>query len=135
MCIRDRNINIHKFSYRRRWHLLAMLLLCWFMYGFLTVKPLNFFRAFSLNDAFKSNLALNPLQNFFTTLRFRDPDYHTRAAEYYPVIDKFLNLRQSATAVNHYTRVVQPGSLGLESQPNVVLVICESCLLYTSRCV
>lgn len=130
--VEGKNINIHKFSYRRRWHLLAMLLLCWFMYGFLTVKPLNFFRAFSLNDAFKSNLALNPLQNFFTTLRFRDPDYHTRAAEYYPVIDKFLNLRQSATAVNHYTRVVQPGSLGLESQPNVVLVICESFSMYKS---
>ena len=130
--VEGKNINIHKFSYRRRWHLLAMLLLCWFMYGFLTVKPLNFFRAFSLNDAFKSNLALNPLQNFFTTLRFRDPDYHTRAAEYYPVIDNFLNLRQSATAVNHYTRVVQPGSLGLESQPNVVLVICESFSMYKS---
>ena len=65
--VEDKNLNIHKFTYRRRWHLAAILLLGWFMYGFFTARPLDFFRAFNLNDEFKSNLALNPMQNFFTT--------------------------------------------------------------------
>ncbi len=130
--VEDKNVNVHKFSYRRRWHLITMLLLSWFMYGFLTYSPLNFFRAFSLNDAFKSNLALNPLQNFFTTLRFRDPDYHTKAKEYYPTMESFLNLKEYAAKKNGYLRIKQSGSSALESQPNIVLVICESFSMYKS---
>jgi len=127
--VSDRNMDIHKFSFRRRWHALALLLLGWFIYGFFMWKPLNFFKAFSLNDEFKSNLALNPMQNFFTTLRFREPDYHTHANEYFPVIKSFLGLDSEAT---QYTRIVGPSSKAIESQPNVVLVICESFSMYKS---
>lgn len=130
--VEGKNINVHKFDYRRRWHLAALLILSWFIYGFLTLKPLNFFRAFNLNDEFKSNLALNPLQNFFTTLRFRDPDYNTNAKEYYPVMEKFLNLKANGAAAGNYTRLLHPGSKALESQPNIVLVICESFSMYKS---
>jgi phosphoglycerol transferase MdoB-like AlkP superfamily enzyme len=130
--IEDRNANIHKFTFRRRWHLIALLLLGWFMYGFLTVKPLDFYRAFSLNDAFKSNLALNPLQNFYTTLSFRDPDYNTRAKEFYPTMEEFLNLKTYGVEKNSYLRLKQSGSKALESQPNIVLVICESYSMYKS---
>ena len=130
--VEDKNANVHKFTYRRRWHLAAILLLGWFMYGFFTARPLNFFRAFNLNDEFKSNLALNPLQNFFTTLRFRDPDYNTKAASYYPTIAGFLNIDPSKRKANHYYRLVQPESRALESQPNVILVICESFSMYKS---
>lgn len=130
--VEGKNMNIHKFAYRRRWHVAALLILGWFMYGFFTARPLNFFRAFSLNDEFKSNLALNPLQNFFTTLRFRDPDYNTKAKEYYPVISKFLDIGNPVPGANKYARLVQPGSKSLESQPNIVLVICESFSMYKS---
>ncbi len=130
--VTEKNVNIHKFTYRRRWHLAAILILGWFMYGFLTLRPLDFFRAFSLNDEFKSNLALNPLQNFFTTLRFRDPDYHTQAKEYYPVITDFLQLDKTDSTQKGYSRLVHPGSKALECQPNVVLVICESFSMYKS---
>lgn len=102
------------------------------MYGFLTYRPLNFFRAFSLNDAFKSNLALNPLQNFFTTLRFRDPDYHNEAKEYYAIMEEFLQLKTYGIKKNGYLRFKQSGSKALESQPNIVLVICESFSMYKS---
>jgi phosphoglycerol transferase MdoB-like AlkP superfamily enzyme len=130
--VEGQNINIHKFDYRRRWHLAALLILGWFMYGFLTARPLNFFRAFSLNDEFKSNLALNPLQNFFTTLRFRDPDYNTKAKEYFPVMKNFLGIDHHGQGKNPYSRLQIPGSKALESQPNVVLVICESFSMYKS---
>ena len=125
-----KNINVHKFDYRRRWHAAALLILMWFVYGFFTVKPLNFFRAFNLNDEFQSNLALNPMQNFFTTLRFREPDINTNAKQYYPQISQFLGLGN--TGSYNYSRLVHPGSKALESKPNVVLVICESFSMYKS---
>jgi phosphoglycerol transferase MdoB-like AlkP superfamily enzyme len=130
--VQEKNTHVHKFSYKRRWHLIALVLLSWFMYGFLTVRPLDFFRAFRLNDAFKSNLALNPLQNFFTTLQFRDPVYETRAKEFYPTMESFLNLKSAEVKSNGYLRVKQSGSHALESQPNIVLVICESFSMYKS---
>jgi len=130
--VHAKNLNIHKFGYRRRWHLAALLLLGWFVYGFLTARPLDFFRAFSLNDEFKSNLALNPLQNFFTTLRFRKPDPNTKAAAYYPVMSEFLQLQQYDSTPQGYKRLVHPGSKAFESQPNVILVICESFSMYKS---
>ena len=125
-----KNLNIHKFGYRRRWHLAALLILTWFVYGFFTTEPLNFFKAFNLNDEFKSNLALNPMQNFFTTLRFREPDINTKAKEYKPAINKFLGI--TGINANGYSRTIQPGSKAIESRPNIVLVICESFSMYKS---
>jgi phosphoglycerol transferase MdoB-like AlkP superfamily enzyme len=130
--VTEKNINIHKFTYRRRWHAAALLLLGWFVYGFFTAKPLDFFRAFNLNDEFKSNLALNPLQNFFTTLRFRSPDHNSRANEYFNDMCSFLQLENNAGTKKRYSRLIHPGSRAFESQPNVVLVICESFSMYKS---
>ena len=125
-----RNINIHKFGYRRRWHVVALLLLGWFIYGFFTAAPLNFFRAFKFNDEFKSNLALNPLQNFFTTFGFRDPDFKVHPKEYFPQMKSFLGLGNNTET--NYSRTRYPGSTAPESKPNVVLVICESFSMYKS---
>ncbi len=130
--VEDNNSNIHKFDYRRRWHIAALLLMSWFIYGFLTAAPLNFLRAFRLNEEFKSNLALNPLQNFFTTLSFRDPDYNTSQNLYYKTIASFLNIDPSERKLFNYSRVLHPDSKAIESQPNVVLVICESFSMYKS---
>ena len=129
--IEGKNLSIHKFSYKKKWHFLAVLILGWFMYGFFTLKPLNFFRAFNLNDEFKSNLALNPLQNFFTTLRFRKPDYNTKAKENFSTIANFLAIEKS-NETNPYSRIVYPGTKVLGRQPNIVLVICESFSMYKS---
>jgi len=126
------NINIHKFDYYRSWHLVTLVIFSWFLYGFLTIKPLSFLRAFKLNEEFKSNLALNPLQNFFTTLGFRDPDYNTNQKKYYSTIAQFLNIESSDIKKNNYSRLIHPGSHALESQPNIVLVICESFSMYKS---
>ena len=129
--VTEKNIHIHKFTYRRRWHAAALLLLGWFLYGFLTLKPLDIFRAFNLNDGFKSNLALNPMQNFFTTLKKTNPDRNTHATKYYKYMSDFLQLKQPHLK-NPYSRLVHPGSKALESQPNVVLVLCESFSMYKS---
>lgn len=130
--VAEKNINIHKFTYRRRWHAAALLLLGWFVYGFLTLKPLDVFRAFNLNDEFKSNLALNPMQNFFTTLKYVNPDHNTRAGDYYKYMSQFLQIKDPVSPSKPYGRLVHPGSRAFESQPNVVLVICESFSMYKS---
>ncbi len=126
----DKNLNMHKFGYQRRWHAAALVILVWFMYGFLTAKPLNFFRAFNLNDEFKSNLALNPLQNFFTTLRFRSPEVNTNAKQYYKQMSNFLGIIPHTNLT--YNRTIHPSSKALESKPNIVLVICQSFSMYKS---
>lgn len=131
--IEERNINIHKFTYRKRWHIAAIILLIWFVYGFLSFTPLKWSDAFKLNDNFKSYLALNPQQNFFATLRLRKPAVNeAKAREFYPVISNFLQLDKHNTFGNSYERTINPGSKSLESQPNIVLVICESFSMYKS---
>ncbi len=131
--VEERNINVHKFSYRRIWHTIAIVLLAWFVFGFLSFTPLRWSDAFKMNDNFKSYLALNPLQNFFSTLRFRSPVYNEdKAKKHYSVIRNFLQLDRRNTSADTYERMIHPGSNALESKPNIVLVICESFSMYKS---
>ncbi|MEO5647681.1 MAG: hypothetical protein ABIQ56_04925, partial [Chitinophagaceae bacterium] len=67
--------NLQEITYKRSWHLFAVLLLGWCLFGIFSIKPLKWNQAFELNDNFKSYLALNPFQNFFTTLKFRSPSF------------------------------------------------------------
>ncbi|MEO6637342.1 MAG: hypothetical protein ABIN25_03630, partial [Ginsengibacter sp.] len=121
-----RNIEENPF-YKKRWHAGAIIFLCWCLYGLFSLKPLKWKDAFDLNDNFKSYVALNPLQNFFTTLQFRKPSFDDqKAKEYYPLIASFLKLDSSVITGKHYSREVLPNSKALESRPNVILVIAES---------
>ncbi len=127
----DANNIWHKFEYKRRWYALALLLMFWFVYGFLQLKPLTRQDAYKLNDNFKSYLALNPFQNFITSLKQRKPDFNTSgAAKHYNAIADYLQLNNTVT--NNYERTILPNSRSLESKPNVVLVLCESFSMYKS---
>lgn len=131
--VEEKNINQHKFSYRKRWHFATILLLGWFLFGFLSFKPLRWSNAFTLNDNFKSYLALNPLQNFFTTLRFRKPVVDEgKVKQVYPIVNNFLQLDKTNAPKGSFERMVHPGSAALECKPNIVLVICESFSMYKS---
>ncbi len=129
----DANNYWHKFEYKRRWYALALLVMCWFVYGFPGIKPLGRSDAYKLNDNFKSYLALNPFQNFITSLKQRKPDFNTSgAAKYYPAIAQYLQL-DSPTQYNfNYDRTILPNSRSTESKPNIVLVLCESFSMYKS---
>lgn len=128
--VQGQNVHIHKFDFRRRWSLLAILVLGWFMYGFFTARPLNLFRAFNLQDEFKSNLALNPLQNFATSLRFRKPEGSTEVVKYYSRITRFLGMESAVNPQKPFARIGNINSRAIESRPNVVLVICESLAMF-----
>lgn len=119
--------------YKRRWHVGAILFLIWCLYGIFSFRPLKWKDAFELNDNFKSYVALNPLQNFFTTLQFRKPSFDdAKAKEYFPVVADFLKLDSQNIADGEYDRDILPNSKSLESRPNIVLVICESFSMYKS---
>ena len=123
----------YMFERQQRWHLLAVILMCWFVYGFCCSKPLTRQDAYSFNDNFKSYLALNPFQNFITTLRLRDPDTNSSGASlYYPVIADYLQLDTALRAKKTYQRAVASDGTVPENQPNIVLVLCESFSMYKS---
>jgi phosphoglycerol transferase MdoB-like AlkP superfamily enzyme len=117
--------------YKRKWFLIAAVLLGICIYGGIRIAPLKWNNAFVLNDNFKSYLALNPLQNFFTTLKFRKPQYNeNKAREYFPVMREWMGLKNQSEF--SYRREIFPESKALESKPNVVLVLCESFSMYKS---
>lgn len=120
-------------EWKRKWHLAIILVLSWCIYGIFSFQPLKWNDAFALNDNFKSYVALNPLQNFFTTLRFRKPSFDDNAAkQYYGTTADLLGLDQPTREKGVYKRLVLPNSKSLESRPNVVLVIAESFSMYKS---
>jgi len=117
--------------YKRKWFIIATVLLGFCIYGGVSIAPLKWNKAFIFKDNFKSYLALNPLQNFFTTLKFRKPQYNeNKAREYFPVMTEWMGLRNQSEF--SYRREIFPESRALESKPNVVLVLCESFSMYKS---
>jgi phosphoglycerol transferase MdoB-like AlkP superfamily enzyme len=112
--------------YRRKFFLITTALMGFFIYGSLSWQPLSWKDSFELKDSFKSYMALNPLQNFFTTLKFRKH----KARKFFPEIAEWMEMPDKKDF--SFRRVVQPGSNALESRPNIVLVICESYSMYKS---
>ena len=116
--------------YKRKWFVLSALLMSFLVYGSTSWQPLKWKNAFQFDDSFKSYLALNPLQNFFTTLKFRSPQYNeTRARAYYPIMKDWLNLDHQSFG---YSRMGGPNNVTVKGKPNVVLVLCESFSMYKS---
>lgn len=117
--------------YRRKYFIIAALCLGVLIYGRFSWPPLTWKHCFVFRDNFKSYLALNPLQNFFATLRLRSPEYNEqKARESFPIIADWMQFQDKKTFT--YRRVISPGSHALESRPNIVLVMCESFSMFKS---
>ncbi|MDB5196497.1 MAG: hypothetical protein JWP88_868 [Flaviaesturariibacter sp.] len=116
--------------YRRRWFMAAAVVLGLMMYGTVSTQPLKWKSAFDFGDSFRSYVALNPLQNFFTTLKFRKPQINDeQAQQYFPAMKQWMNLPQNEAS---YQRSVGLLPDAIKSKPNVVLVLCESFSMYKS---
>ena len=101
------------------------------VYGRFATTPLTWKQCFVFQDNFKSYLALNPLQNFFTTLKLRRPEFNEQKARAaFPLLAEWMQFRDPRKFT--YRRQVLPGSNALESRPNIVLVMCESFSMYKS---
>jgi phosphoglycerol transferase MdoB-like AlkP superfamily enzyme len=117
--------------YKRKWFVIASLFLGLFVYGAIGWPALKWNNCFVFRDGFKSYIALNPLQNFFSTLKLRRPAFNEgKAREYFPLMADWMQLNNKD--VFSYRREIMPGSNSLESRPNVVLVLCESFSMYKS---
>ena len=118
-------------QYRRRYFIGAILLFGLMVYGSLYGSSLKWSRAMTMGDDFKNYLSLNPLQNFFTTLKFREPGYNEKKArEVFPLVANWMGLPDQSNFT--FQRNLLPSGNSLESRPNIVLVLCESFSMYKS---
>jgi phosphoglycerol transferase MdoB-like AlkP superfamily enzyme len=114
--------------YRRGWIAAVAFLLGFWTWGGV-ISPLRWKDAFGLHDSFRAYLALNPLQNFFTTLRFRKPQLNeAEARRYFPEMRNWMGLANNSFYYGRY----EAGRPVAGGRPNVVLVLCESFSMYKS---
>ena len=113
------------------WYVFFFLLFALGVFGKLGQFNLRWSDAFTLSDNFKANMALNPFQSFFSTLRFRDtkPDVKT-VRGFYPLIADYLNVQNKDSIHLNYERDYSYKQTN--TPPNVVLVICESFCMFRS---
>jgi phosphoglycerol transferase MdoB-like AlkP superfamily enzyme len=117
--------------YRRKYFVITSLVMVIFIYGSFSWPPLSRNDCFRMRDGFKSYVAINPLQNFFSTLRLRRPEFHEqKARQAFPLMAEMLQLPQQNGF--SYRREVIPVSNTIESRPNIILVQCESFSMYKS---
>ena len=99
--------------------------------------PLRWSDAYSLGSDYKANVALNPMQSFFSSLNFRSSTIDENLIKNnYSIMANYLSIpidKQDAQNLQ-FTRVVSPIVNNLEASKikNVVLVICESFSAYKS---
>jgi len=100
------------------------------IFGRLDQYPLRWSDAFCLGDSRLSQLALNPIQSFFSSMRFRNVSYDEQATrKYYPLMANYFGIDTTIAGKPRYSRVVSGSGL---TKPNIVLVICESFSAYKS---
>ncbi len=117
--------------YRRKYFVVTALILFLFTWGSLSWLPLTRNDSFKFRNAFKSYLAINPLQNFFATLKLRKPEFNEQKARAaFPLMAEWMQLPDPTSF--SYRREVGPRSNSLESRPNIILVQCESFSMYKS---
>ncbi|HEV2832153.1 MAG TPA: LTA synthase family protein, partial [Hanamia sp.] len=101
------------------------------IFGRINQYPLRWSDAFSLDDDFKANLALNPVQSFLSTLQFRNSTFDIEKVKaYYPLMSQYLNIKNPDSVHLNYQRIHE--AVASSNQPNVIVVICESFSAYKS---
>jgi phosphoglycerol transferase MdoB-like AlkP superfamily enzyme len=114
---------------------IAVLFVAGFLiFGKFDQYPLRWSDAFALGDDFKANLAFNPFQSFFYSLKFRHSSYDPKKLEQlYPALQPYYKIAHQENNEINFERLVQARDSGaVFNRPNVVLVICESFSSYKS---
>lgn len=111
----------------KKWYFIAAgIVMGILIFGRVGQYPLRWSDAFSLNDDFKSNAALNPFQSFFSSLKFANSSYDAdQLAAGYPLMAAYLGIDSPAIKPFNFTRTVRFGSAPAV-KPNIIVVICES---------
>ncbi|MCF1713419.1 sulfatase-like hydrolase/transferase [Flavihumibacter sp. RY-1] len=106
------------------------------IFGRVGQYPLRWSDAFNLGSDFKANIALNPIQSFFSSFSFRSTSYDlAKVRASYNQMADWLGVTEKDSTALTFSRQVQPDSIanwaGTQT-PNIVLVICESFSGYKS---
>ena len=111
--------------------LLLFLLLGSLIFGRINQYPLRWSDAFALGSDYKANLALNPFESFFNTLKFRKNSYdEKKLKQLYPALAPHFNLIPADSSGLSFTRTFSGSNT--TRVPNIVLVLCESFSGYKS---
>lgn len=103
------------------------------IFGRIGQFPLRWSDAYRLNSDYKASLALNPFQSFASSLKFRGATYNLgKTKQYYPLIASQLGITNPDSATLNFLRKIVSSDTGIHSNPNIVLVICESFSGYKS---
>lgn len=113
------------------WYVVFFLLFALGIFGKIGQFNLRWSDAFTLSDNFKGNLALNPFQSFFSSLKYRDtrPDIN-KVRQYYPMMADYLGVQKKDSVKLNFERNYSFDQQ--DNKPNVVLVICESFCMFRS---
>lgn len=101
------------------------------IFGRIGQFPLRWSDAYRLGNDYASNLAFNPFQSFFSSLKFRHSSYDkSKLLSAYPLIAAYVEPDHPQSQPPSYLRTI----IGSDStsKPNIVLVICESFSGYKS---
>lgn len=134
---------IYNFMLSRKPHTTRASRIVWGIVFFLVVGlgifgragqfPLRWSDAFIFNNDYASNMSLNPFQSFFSSLEFKvindDP---VATKKYYPLMSSYLDVTHPNSSTLNFDRIISPVDSSKETQPNIVLVICESFSAYKS---
>ncbi len=123
------------------WGIIFFLLMVYNIVGNIVYKggqyPLRWSNAYTLGSDYAANIALNPFQSFFSTMKFRTITYdRAKVKEHYNWMSTYLGVPENERDTNtlNFNRVIQNDTNKLTLKPiqNVVLVICESFSAYKS---
>lgn len=116
------------------WYTVAAVACVVGIFGRLGQYPLRWSDAFNLRNDFSAQLALNPVESFFSSLGFRASGYDaSRVGEHYLRMAAYLGVTAPDAARLPFERRVaaRPVPPGVPP-PNVIIVICESFSAYKS---
>jgi phosphoglycerol transferase MdoB-like AlkP superfamily enzyme len=117
-------------KYKWIWVSVTAILLALGVFGNIGQYNLRWSAAFSLGNDYRANLALNPYQSFFSSLKFRHSIYNPdEIRKAYPILKPYFGFLGDSLNLN-YERTVNRQSPTV--RPNVVVVICESFSAYKS---
>lgn len=115
--------------------IIFFLLLTVGIFGRIGQFPLRWSDAFTLNDDYKAQVALNPFQSFFSSLSYRRSTYDLKKVKaVYPWMIAHLQVQKPDINALTFHRLTL-SNYGNKPPQNVVLVICESFSAYKSSMV
>jgi phosphoglycerol transferase MdoB-like AlkP superfamily enzyme len=116
---------------RSLYYIFFFLLFALGVFGKIGQFNLRWSDAFTLNNTFKANVALNPLQSFFSSLGYTDlqPDA-ANARKYYNYMASVLGVQHPDSSTLHYDRSYNYPPP--PNPPNIVIVIGESFAMHKS---